>query len=322
MRSSSSRVNGERISTVDRKSAVVGVVCGASMMLAVPVGSARQSERFDDVFLRARHQPLFAQQPFDFRRDIRVELCGILRRHRENLEARSIRRSERPKQIADCRIENLRLDIGLQRTAQYLADHAARIFRIGNGMLARHLGECIGIVVQIRDHFLRFAFVVEQDVAHFECIELRRIHRKVLFDFAVAADLVEHLFLKQAVRDERLEVVETDLQGVQILVHIGGAMQPTHAPELIGALLDFVGAHAHAVLLRGVHGQLVAYHLLDQAFELAREFQQTYEFADIHDFIIDSYDRGHLVRSSGGGPNEQAGWRLYSWLSLRCSAFR
>jgi hypothetical protein len=48
-----------------------------------------------------------------------------------------------------------------------------------------------------------------------------------------------------------------------------------------------------------MHGELVAHDLLYQAFELASQFQKSNEFADVHNFIIDSHYCGHVVRSHG-----------------------
>jgi hypothetical protein len=74
-------------------------------------------------------------------------------------------------------------------------------------------------------------------------------------------------------------------------------MQAAHAAELIGALLDLVGAHGNALLLRRMHGELVAHDLLDQALELASQFQKTNELGHVHDFIIDTHYRGHFIDS-------------------------
>jgi hypothetical protein len=76
-------------------------------------------------------------------------------------------------------------------------------------------------------------------------------------------------------------------------------MQPSHAAKLIGALLNVVGRNDDALLLRRVHRQLVAHYLLDQAFELASQFEKPDELAHIHDFIVNSHYCGHVVRSFG-----------------------
>ncbi|VVD34231.1 protein of unknown function [Paraburkholderia dioscoreae] len=164
-------------------------------------------------------------------------------------------------------------------------------------MLARHVGKTVGIVVQIRNHFLRLALAVEHDMAHLDRVEFRRIQREVILDSGLVADLVEHLLLIQSVGNESLELVETDVERVEVLIHIRRAMQAAHAAELIGALLDFVGAHGYALLLRRVNRELVAHDLLDQAFELAGQFQKANELAHVHDFVIDSHYRGHFIRS-------------------------
>jgi hypothetical protein len=46
-----------------------------------------------------------------------------------------------------------------------------------------------------------------------------------------------------------------------------------------------------------VNRELVAHDLLDQALELAGQFQKTNELGNVHDFVIDSYYRGHVIRS-------------------------
>jgi hypothetical protein len=46
-----------------------------------------------------------------------------------------------------------------------------------------------------------------------------------------------------------------------------------------------------------VNRELVAHDLLDQALELAGQFQKTNELGHVHDFVIDSHYRGHFFRS-------------------------
>src|ERR1700744_3353810 len=95
-RSSSSRENGERISTVERKSTAGEAVCGASICLRTSTLPAQGLTHFDHVFLGARHQPLFAQQALDFSLDILVKRRWMFRRHRENLVAGAVRRRKWP----------------------------------------------------------------------------------------------------------------------------------------------------------------------------------------------------------------------------------
>jgi hypothetical protein len=46
-----------------------------------------------------------------------------------------------------------------------------------------------------------------------------------------------------------------------------------------------------------MHRELVAHDLLDQAVELAGQFQKTNELGNVHEFVIDSHYRGHVIRS-------------------------
>ncbi|MCY1337214.1 hypothetical protein D9M69_230350 [compost metagenome] len=78
------------------------------------------------------------------------------------------------------------------------------------------------------------------------------------------------------------------------MVHVGGAVQPLHAAELVGALLDFVGRDHHALTFRGVHGQLVAHHLLDQPFELPGQLEQPHEFLDVEHLVVDTDNASHV----------------------------
>ena len=76
-------------------------------------------------------------------------------------------------QVACFGIENLRVDLGLERAAQHLANYAAPLAGLGDRMFARHLGEAVGVVVQHRDHFARFALAVQHDMADLDRVEPR-----------------------------------------------------------------------------------------------------------------------------------------------------
>src|ERR1700733_973756 len=94
-RSSSSRENGDKISTVDKKSTAGEAVCGASICLRTSALPAQGLTHFDHMFLRPRHEPLFAQQTLDLGLDVLVEGGRILRGHRENLVAGAVGRRKR-----------------------------------------------------------------------------------------------------------------------------------------------------------------------------------------------------------------------------------
>ena len=70
---------------------------------------------------------------------------------------------------------------------------------------------------------------------------LGELQLEILFDRFVAADLLHHLFLVQAVRDEDLEFVQADAERVEVVVHVGRPVQALDAAKLVGPLLDLVG---------------------------------------------------------------------------------
>jgi hypothetical protein len=79
----------------------------------------------------------------------------------------------KPQQFAGGGVEHARLDVGLEGAARHLADDAATLAGVADRMLARHLGEAVRVVLQGRHHFLRLAFGIEHDVAHFDAVEPR-----------------------------------------------------------------------------------------------------------------------------------------------------
>src|SRR5262245_94691 len=282
----SARVNGEKISTDARKSARDRRPGCASMC---NLGLARR----DDVFLRPRREPFLAEQAPYLGRGVLVQHGGLLRVHREDLVERPVGRRKRSEQVAGGRVEHLGLDVGLQRTAHHFADRAAVLARVRDRMLAGHLGKAVRIVAQQRHHFLRLAFGIEDDVAHFDAFELRGIQLEVLVDRLLAADVVDHLFLVEAIGDEGLELVEADAEGVEVAVGVDRAVQSLHAPKLIRALLYFFGRYADALLLRRPDHEPLSDELLDETFELPGELQCPDEAIDADHFVIDSYDRCH-----------------------------
>jgi hypothetical protein len=92
-----------------------------------------------------------------------------------------------------------------------------------------------------------------------------------VFDGLVVADLGHHFFLVQTVGDEVFEFVETDAEGVEVMVHVGRPVQALDAAELVGPLLDFRGRDRQPGFFRRQHGELVAHQLFDQPLELSAE---------------------------------------------------
>ena len=89
----------------------------------------------------------------------------------------------------------------------------------------------------------------------------------------VAADLLHHLLLVEAVGDEGLELVQADAQRVEVVVGVGRPVQAAHAAELVGTLLDLFVGDPHALLLGGAHRDAVPDKLLDESLELPCQLQ-------------------------------------------------
>lgn len=78
------------------------------------------------------------------------------------------------------------------------------------------------------------------------------MHAKVLVECRVAQYLQHHFFSVQHLHDEFFVLGDRDLLRLEILLHIGSAMQASSATQLIGALLKFTRSNDDAVLCRNV----------------------------------------------------------------------
>ncbi len=84
-----------------------------------------------------------------------------------------------------------------------------------------------------------------------------------------------------------------DAERVEVVVRVRRAVQPLHAAELVGALLDLLRRQLDAVPPRRVRGQLVAHELLHQPLELAGQLEYPHEFVDADHFLVDPHDGCH-----------------------------
>src|SRR5574337_969158 len=181
--SSSSLVKADSSSTDDMKSARDSCTGAASMVASFPMA---RSARLDHVFLGPGSQPFLPQQAADFRGGFLVQARRVLGVHQEDLEEGAVGGREGPQQGAGRGVEDLGLDVGLQRPAQHLADEAALLAGVGDGMLPRQLGEALRVVGQERHHLPGLALGLQHDVAHLDAVEAGRVELEVLLHRLVA----------------------------------------------------------------------------------------------------------------------------------------
>jgi hypothetical protein len=80
-------------------------------------------------------------------------------------------------------------------------------------------------------------------------------------------------------------------------------MQALDPAKLIGPFLYLFRRHGDTLFLRRTDRKFVSNELFNETLELSCKLQCPYEILDANDFVIDSHNRRHLIRSLTLGTN-------------------